>query len=422
MSLATRVLIALVLGMVAGLGIALSGSTTLAAWAVRIEPIGTLFINAIRMTVIPLVVGNLVVGVTAAPDLRTIGRVGRRALAFFLISLTVGALFAAVVAPPMFAWLRLDPAATAALRASAAGTTSGNTAAIPSFAQWIVDLVPSNPVKAAADGAMLPIIIVSLLFGLAMTRIDDARRATLVAIFRAIADASLTLVRWVLALAPLGVFALALPLTVRLGVSAAGALAGYIVVVAAVTVAFCVLVLYPAGVILGGVSPARFARAALPAQAVAFSARSSLAALPAMIESARDKLALPAEISGFYLPLAASTFRVGGAIGIPTGVLFIARLYGISIDPAQMATILLTAILATFSVPGIPGGMVLVMVPVLAAAGLPLEGVGILLAVDTIPDMFRTTTNVTGDMVGAVMLGGRARVPADVSTAESGAA
>jgi Na+/H+-dicarboxylate symporter len=415
--LTTRILIALFLGLALGIGISTSGNASLAALVPWIEPLGTLWINAIRMTVVPLVVGSIIVGVTAAPDTRTIGRIGSRALLFFVITLTIAAVFAAIVAPPMMARIPLDADAVAALRASAAAASSAASESlnrIPTFSQWLTDLIPVNPVKAAADGAMLPLIIFSLAFGLAITRLASESRELLVRVFRGIADASLMLVRWILIAAPIGVFALAVPLAAKLGLSAAGALAGYVVVVVVITSAFCLLVLYPIAAITGRISLPEFARGSFPAQAVAFSARSSLAALPAMMEASRTRFRLPEQITAFFLPLAASTFRVGGAIGLTVGVAFIARLYGVELSVAQLGTIVLTVVLTTFSVPGIPGGSIIVMVPVLLAAGVPVEGMGILLGVDTIPDMFRTTTNVTADMAAAVTLsrGERAETPA----------
>ena len=181
-------------------------------------------------------------------------------------------------------------------------------------------------------------------------------------------------------------------------------MAGYVVFVAVACVAFIALVLYPVARLLGGVPLITFARACLPAQAVAFSARSSLAALPAMIEQGRDTLRLPRELTDFLLPLAASTFRAGAGIGVTAGVLFVAALYGVPLGPMQLLTIVVAVTLISFSIPGVPAGSVIVMVPVLLAAGVPPEGVGVLLAIDTIPDMFRTTTNVTADLTVAVVL------------------
>ncbi len=225
------------------------------------------------------------------------------------------------------------------------------------------------------------------------------------------------LVRGVLRLAPLGVFALALPLAVRLGASAAGALAGYVVIVVAVTLVFIAL-LYPLAAIVGRVPIAEFARAALPPQAVAFSSRSSLAALPAMMESARGRLRLPESVAAFLLPLAASTYRPGATIGQMVGALFIAKLYGIELGLAQVATMGLTAVVTAFGVPGVPSGSIIMIIPVLAAAGVPVEGIGLLIGIDTIPDMFRTTSNTTGHMAAAVVVGRRVR---DDAVAESAA-
>lgn len=411
MSLTTKVLIALMAGLGLGILVSLGGNATLARMATGIEPVGTLFINAIRMTVIPLVVGSLVAGLAAAPNPRALGRSGLRAVVLFLATLFAGGAFAALVAPPVLAALPIDPAASAALLASAEGTagaTRESVQQIPGLAQWLIGLVPANPVRAAADGAMLPLIVFAVAFGLAVAGRTGDSRDTVVRVFEAIRDAALVLVQWVLWTAPIGVFALALPLAVKLGLSAAGALAGYIGLVATLTVVFGVAVLYPMAATLGGVPVREFARAALPAQAVAFSSRSSLASLPAMIQAARERLRLPEEAPSFFIPLAASVYRIGAAVGQTVGVLFIARLYGVELGPTALATVVLTVIATSFSVPGIPGGSIVIMAPVLQAAGLPIEGIGILLGVDTIPDMFRTTINVTGHMAVATAVVKRA--------------
>ena len=410
MSLTTRVLIALVAGLALGLLVSSSGNPALMTATRWIEPLGTLFINAIRMTVIPLVVGSLVAGIAAAPNPKSLGRIGVRALALFLITLFAASIFAAIVAPPILGRLVIDPAAQAALQASAseaASTTAESVRRAPGFAQWLIDLIPSNPVKAAADGAMLPLIVFALAFGLAVAGLRGEARTVVVHVFEAIRDAAMTLVRWILWTAPVGVFVLTLALVAKLGVSAIGALAGFIGLVAAMTVVFGIMVMYPLASWLGGIPIAEFARAVLPAQAVAFSSRSSLAALPAMIEIARDRLRLPDEITSFFLPLAASVYRIGGALGQTVGTLFIAQLYGVTLSPAQLASMVLTVVVTSFSVPGIPGGSIVIMAPVLMDAGLPVEGIGILLGADTIPDMFRTTVNVTGQMAMAVACGRR---------------
>ena len=414
MSLTVRVLLGLVAGL--AVGFAVNASPGLRGIVPWVEPLGSIFINAIRMTVVPLVVASLVVGVAGASDARAIGRVGWRALVLFVALVLAGAVFGAIIAQPILTRM-IDPGTAGAIAGGAselAGSAQEGAQRLPTFAQWLIDLVPSNPIRAAADGAMLPLIVFSLLFGVALLRLDADRRRPIIGFFEGVADAMLVLVRWVLVLAPIGVFALAVPLAARMGLAAAGALAGFVVLVSAMSVAFMALVLYPAASAIGRVPLGTFARAIAPSQAVAFSSRSSLAALPAMIEAAETRLGFPPEISRFLLPLSASTFRAGSGVGLTVSVLFVARLYGVDLSVAQIATVIATVLLTSFSVPGIPNGSIIAMVPILVAAGIPVEGIGILLSIDTIPDMFRTTTNVTGHMTAAAILSrsrSRALVP-----------
>jgi Na+/H+-dicarboxylate symporter len=404
-SLTTRVLLALAAGVGVGLGLSEIDPAMSRSVAAVVEPVGTLFVNAIRMTVIPLVVSSLIVGLATSGSGASVAKIGGRGVIVFLVLLAASGAVGALIAPPVLSRVTVDPAAIETLRASAGSSINAASGdAIQTPVQWLVSLVPSNPFKAAADGAMLPLIMFALVFGLALIAVPAASRDRIVTIFRAVAQAMLVLVRWLLVVAPIGVFALALPLVARLGLSAVGALATYVVLVSLAAIVFSLLVLYPAAAILGGVSIRDFAKAAAPAQAVAISARSSLAALPALIDAARTKLNLPEEVAGFFLPLASATFRVGATLGLTTGCVFVARLYGIDISGAQLGTVLLTAIITSFSIPGIPGGSIVAMVPVLSSVGLPVEGIGILLGVDTIPDMFRTAANVTGQLTAATIV------------------
>ena len=400
-------LLALIVGIALGLWLSQHPGHAAERTVAIVEPVGTLFINAIRMTVIPLVVSLVIVGIASA-DAHVTGRLGGRALIAALAFLCASGLVGALIAPPIFARLSFDPAAIEALRARAAsalGPSGPSEAArrAASFAAWITDLIPANPVRAAADGAMLPLIVFAVTFGFATLSLPADRRAPLVLFFRAIADAMLRVVRWVLVVAPIGVFALALPLVARLGSSAIGALASYVVVIAVATTLFVLLVVYPTACVLGRVPLSRFARAVFPAQAVAFSSRTSLAALPALIEGAQRRLGMTEESSGFLLPLASAMFRIGATMGLTVGAVFIGRLYGVELTPVQVATAAVTAVLTSFSIPGIPGGSIIAMLPVLASVGLPAEGIGVLLGVDTIPDAFRTTANVTGQMAVAII-------------------
>ena len=414
MSLSTRVLLALAAGILVGLALSVANPAVTAAVLGFVDPVGTLFVNAIRMTVIPLVVSSLIVGIATSASGSVVARIGGRAVVVFVVLLIASGAIGAVAGPPVLSHLTLDPAAVASVRAAAGSASTGAVASASSIqgpAQWLVSLVPSNAFRAATDGAMLPLIVFALLLGLALLHVPQDSRERVVAIFSGTSEAMLVIVRWLLVLAPIGVFALAVPLVARLGLAAIGALATYVILVSLVAAVFIVGVLYPAAALLGGVSLREFARAALPSQAVAFSSRSSLAALPALIETSRDTLKLPEEITSFFIPLATVTFRVGAALGLTIGTVFIARVYGVPITSTQLATVVATAILTSFSIPGIPGGSIIAMVPVLAAVGLPVEGIGILLGVDTIPDMFRTTANVTGQLAAATIVA-RQRVPA----------
>jgi Na+/H+-dicarboxylate symporter len=332
------------------------------------------------------------IGATAA--LGALGRVGVRAVLLAILLLAIAAIFTVAVGAPILARITIDQNAAMALKGQA-GAPGSAPAAPVSLVQWSVDLVPQNAIKAAVDGAMLPLIVFAVLFGFAVSRVAPERRTAVLTIAQGIADAMQRLVAAILMLAPLGVFALAVPLASKLGLSAAGAVAAYIVLVVSLTIAVAVLLLYPVGIIAGGMSPGAFASFCAPSQAVAFASRSSVAALPAMLESAQ-RAGMPASITGFLLPLAANVFRVGAAVAQPVGVLFLARLYGVTLPPAQLASVVVTVVLTSFAIPGIPFGSIIAMVPAMTAANLPLEGIGILLAVDTIPDMFRTTANLTG--------------------------
>lgn len=363
------------------------------------DPVGTLWVNAIRMTVIPLVVSTVLAALLAPGSRALFARLGWRAAALLgVLALAISSV-SVVAAQSAFAWLSLDDA-----RAAAGGLAAADTAAAaPGFREWVVSLIPVNPVKAAADGAMLPLLIFTIAFGLAASRLPEPRRDVIRDLAEAVSEAMLRIVHAVLYFAPLGVFALSLVLAAQLGASAVGALGVFV----AVVVVLCVLVIaafYPLVAVASATRVRDFAGASAAGQAVAFSARSSLAALPAMLEGARTRLSLHRDLPGFFLPISASIFRPGSAVAIPVGAVFVAQLYGVNLSVLDLATIAVTAALLTFGVPSIPGGTILIMAPVLATVGIPVAGIGVLLALDAIPDMFRTTANATGHMAAVTIL------------------
>lgn len=363
------------------------------------DPVGTLWVNSIRMTVIPLVVSTVLAALLAPGSRALFARLGWRAAALLgVLALTIASA-SVVAAQSAFTWFSLDDA-----RAAASGLAAADAAAAaPGFREWLVSLIPVNPVKAAADGAMLPLLIFTIAFGLAASKLLEPRRDVIRDLAEAVSEAMLRIVQAVLYLAPLGVFALSLVLAARLGASAVGALGVFV----AVVVLLCVLVIavfYPLVGVASATSVRDFAAASAAGQAVAFSSRSSLAALPAMLEGARTRLSVHRDLPGFFLPISASIFRPGSAVAIPVGAVFVAQLYGVDLGVTDLATIAVTSALLTFSVPAIPGGTILIMAPVLATVGIPVAGIGVLLALDAIPDMFRTAANATGHMASLAIL------------------
>lgn len=395
---------ALVLGAVAGI---LASSSSLAHTLIQwIEPAGLIWVSAIRMTVIPLVVASLLVAV-ADTDARSMGRLGARSLGVFLLLLSIVAAFTAVAAPPVFDLISIDATSAASLRADVGEGVA--VPALPSFADWLVSLVPVNPIAAAANGAMLPLVVFTIAFGLALGRVERSKREAVVALFRAVAGAVTVLIEWILKFTPLGVLSLAFVVAARVGTAVVGAVAFYVVVYAAFLVAATLLV-YLAVALLSRTRVLAFAKAALPAQVVALTTRSSMAALPAMVVAADRSLALPSTASSFGLPLAVSTFRLNQAVSWVVMALFAAKLYGIELSNITVVSLAVTSVLMSFSVPGIPSASLFVVAPFYAAVGIPAEAIGVLIALDLLPDLFKTLLNVTGQL-GAVTIASGAAKP-----------
>ena len=414
---ATSAMVGLALGLITGGVISWSGSRPGQAFAAAVTPIGTIWVNALRMTVVPLVASLLIATLASGDGARSFGRLGRRAFVVFFVFLFVIAVIGIAAVPPVFSLLTVDPAAAASLRASAAEPSLTQT---PGFSQWIIGLAPANVVKAAADGAMLPIIVFATLLGLGLARANEMS-SRLVTVLRAVSDAMIQIVRWVLLFAPIGAFALAVPLATHLGNQAAGAIAFYITAMvgfhAAVGVIFYLVI-----PLVTGTPIARFARAMMPAQVVVVSTRSSLAALPAMLEGAQRELEISPEIAGFAIPLGVALLRANIAMSWIIQVVFLAKLYGVSVSATAILWVALGSIALSFSVPGIPSGGFLVAAPYLPSLGLPIQAIGILIALDAIPDIFKTLLNVTAHVSTALVLArlDPARQRAEVGVAVSG--
>lgn len=397
MSGTTRVLLALALGALMGLGMAWLAPDAAIHAADAVHPFGKLWLNALQMTVVPLVLALVVVGVSTAADAAASGRIARNAILVFIALLSLGALFTAIAAPGLLSLLPRDPDLAAALDGN-----GGALASLPSvagWADWITGIIPDNAVQAAAKGAMLPLVVFALFFGFALTRITASRRSLMVEFFQALADAMIMIVRWVLWAAPVGVFALIFAVTARAGLSMLSALGIYIALQCLLYLAVAVAMVLVAA-LWGGEPIRRFASAIVPAQVVAASTQSSLASLPAMLEVANDRLRYPPSITGLVLPMAVTLFRIASPVQYLSSAAFIAWAYGIDLGAAQLAAGCALAVVISLGSVGLPGQVsyMATNLPVAQAMGLPVAPLGLLLAVDTIPDVFATLGNVTADL------------------------
>ncbi len=397
LSAPARVLIALAAGAILGLLLALWDPAVAVRVADMVQPFGRLWLNALQMTVVPLVAALVVVGVNSASDAAASGRTARRAIAVFVVLLLVAGGFTALVAPAALAILPRDASLLESLRAAFSGP---GTAPPPvGIGDWLVGVIPSNAIAAAAATAMLPLVVFSLFFGFALSRIDGERKQRMLELVQGIIDIMVVIVRWVLWAAPAGVFALMFAVCARVGLDMLTALGWYIVLLCCLHLAVTSL-MYVVIALAGNEPVRRFAVAILPAQTIALSTQSSLASLPAMVESARARLGYPLAVASLVLPMAVSLFRLTSPVQYMTVAAFVAWIYGIDLSAGQLvAGAALAAVISMGSV-GLPGqvSFMATNMPVTQAMGLPTEPLGILLAVDTVPDMFATLGNVTADL------------------------
>lgn len=405
MTSTNRIILGLAVGLVAGATIAATGHAGLARAVSILQPLGTLWVNALRMTVIPLVFSVLVTGVATAASAASAGRLAAHTMAMFAVFLLGAVAATAVIVPAIFTAFPIPESASAALRAGALSLNE----ALPPVApvkEWLVGIIPTNPMQAAADGAVLPLIVFALFFAFAISRIPLESRERLTGFFQATAEAMIVIVHWILWAAPLGVFALALGVGYHGGLGAAGALLYYIVLLSVM----CLLAtgaMYPIAAASKALTFREFARGAAPAQVVAASTQSSLATLPAMIEVAQQSFRLPTGMVGLVLPLAVSLFRLSTAVANLSAAIFVAVLYGIPLSPVQLATGALVSVATSIGSVGVSSQVSYFfgVMPICLAMGLPVEVLALLLAVEVLPDIFRTICNVTADLTVTVLLG-----------------
>ena len=394
MNLTLRIFLALLAGLVVG---ALLPADIGKPLLPVTDAIGNLWLQALQMTIIPLIAGLLFTGIAQSVGQAGGGKVAGRALLAFLALLIFSALWSMIFVPLLLDWWPAPPAAAAAIVANSAGAAPAGDIKID-LSKWLLSLVPANIFDSLAKGDMLPVVTFIAMFALAATRLDDDRRRSLVGLFDAVKDAMLVRVGWIFVIAPLGVFALAVSVGVKAGLGAFGLLGHYIAVLVLVQVGLIILV-YPLAVVFGRVGPLAFARAVLPAQAVAVSTQSSIASLPAIFDGA-ERLGLPETTSRVVLPLAVSIFRITSPCANVAVVLYCGHLYGMDHTALAYLGALLAALVAAVSTGGLPGSITFLAacVPIANAMGVPIAVLPVLLAVELVPDVFRTLGNVTADL------------------------
>jgi proton glutamate symport protein len=404
-----RVPVAWTLGALAAglaLGIPLEGTALATAVLPIADVIGTLWLRGLQMTIVPLVAALLVVGIVQTVAAARAGRVALTALAGFAAILITGTVFAAFAMPALLEAFPIPQAAAEALRQGLAGSVQ---AEVPGIADFLKSLVPANIFAAAAETAMIGIIVFFSLLGLAIVRLPDDHRKLMVTFFEAVTGAMLTIIGWVLRAAPVGVFALSLTVAGQSGAAALGALAHYIVTVAAMGAA--VFVLASGVAVVAARQPlGRFFRAMLPVQAMAISTQSSLASLPAMLGACRS-LGLKDTSGELVLPLAVALFRATGPAMNLAVAIYVAKLAGMELTPLMLATGVVVALATTIGSVSLPGAISFVTAigPITIAMGVPVGPLALLVAVEVIPDIMRTVGNVTMDVAVTAAVDRRTR-------------
>lgn len=390
MSLAIRILIGLVLGVVVGL--ALQGSPEIAN--TFIAPIGTIFLNLIKLIIVPLVFASLVVGVAGMEDVTKLGRVGAKTFIYYFITTAIAILIGLLLANV------LNVGGNYVL--STAGEMVYEAAEAPPFIDTLVNIIPSNPLKALVNGDMLQIIVFALIFGMGLLVIGEKGKVVF-NIFDSISEAMYAITRFIMSLAPIGVFGLMAPVIANNGPEVLLPLIRLIGIAYLASAVHIVLVYGASVKFLSKMNPLEFARKAFPAWATAFTTSSSSGTLPVSMQSA-ESLGIPQPIYSFVLPLGATINMDGTAIYQGVSALFIAQVFGVSLTLSQQLTIILTATLASVGTAGVPGAGMIMLAMVLQSVGLPVEGIALVAGVDRILDMVRTSLNVLGDLTAALFV------------------
>ena len=387
-------------GLILGLALGLLASATdiglIDRLAAGVAPLGTLFINAIRMVVIPLVVTTIFVGVARLGSPRALGKLGGSAFGFFwgttLPAIVIGMGFMTIV-------MAIRPVSVEV------PTTLEDVQELPGLLDLVLRLIPANPFAAAADGALLPLIVFTLLMAAAAGTVEEARRHRLITLAEDFSEVFVRLIHWILWTAPAGVFGLAAPAVARMGLGLLTGLAVFVGTVVVGLFVFMGLVYLPAVRILGKKGVSEFVRGVTGSYVIGFSTTSSVASLPVMFEDT-EALGVSPAVSSLVLSLGAAINRAGSALFQAGALVFLASLYGVPLPLTTLVSAGFVGFVVAMSVAPVPSASIVTLAPILEAAGVPLAGLGLLLGIDRIPDMFRSATNVTGHVAAAVTVEG----------------
>ena len=385
----------LVLGLIVGLGAAATGNSWLIAIAKGSAPFGDIFMNAIRMIVIPLIVTVIFTSIARLGDPRKLGRIGGLTIAYYWITLIpaiaigmatmkVGLVFASEVTMPQTAALEVPQ--------------------LQGIVDFIVTLVPANPFAAASSGAILPLIVFTALVAAATGTLPAERRERLVNFADDISQALIKLVWWILYTAPIGVFGLTAPVTAELGWGLLQSLAIFIICVFAGLVIFLAIITLPLVYFVAGIGPVRYLKSTFGGVSIAVSTTSTATAIPVTLEETTQKLRVSETVADLLIPLGASMHRPGSALFQGAAIVFLASLYDVPIPVAAVGAAMLATFLVSLTVAPVPSSGVVTMAPALDAVGVPVAGLALMLGIDRIPDMMRSGVNLLGQVSAAVLV------------------
>lgn len=391
MNLSVQIFASLVLSVVVGLFL---GDTAIVPVKTWIAPVGTMFINLIKMMIVPVVLCSLIVGMTSMGDMKKLGRIGIKTVAFYMVTTAIAIVIGFGVAGV------IEPGVGMALPAEAAPKVKE----APSIMQVFVNMIPKNPIESMAKADILPVIVFALFIGAGIISVGGKKGALLINVFDSGAEVCYKVIAMIMRLAPIGVFCLLLPVVVQNGPKVLLPLLSVIMAMAVGSVIHALVVYSGIAAAVGHMSPVKFFRGMAEAMVIAFTTCSSAGTLPVNMKNIQEKLGVKRDIASFVLPLGATINMDGTALYMGVCSLFIANVYNIPLTVDQMMLIILTGTLASIGTAGVPGAGLIMLAMVLQSVGLPMEGLALVAGIDRVLDMFRTTLNITGDAAVAVAI------------------